>query len=680
MADVVSIVALSLTCFHGCVKGLVVLSKAKHYNRDVSEVRIQTELLLHSLTTWAQEAGLTQNPPTLMISANNAALVPGILGQLETLLSDINVLRQKYGIYLQPTDEDVDSVDDEGSILLSNDSQRRKWTGKIDVAVFLRRKEPWKRLKWVTLDDKKFDRLLDKAKGYVSELGKFLEQARQDRMERHLEFCLRATILHADGERELGIIDKEFQRAESKIAISAAARLKQTRLRLGISEANPGPPAAALTKSISAVSMSSSHNSTLHDTYSEPLKDMKLSMRFLTLGRAARAERLRTLAQYDGSTVLLEWKYVVDMNDPNITRRVNQVAAFLHTIGPTLHSLPCRGFVQDPLAKRYGYIFDLPHDAHPIPGRSLSLGNIANTSPPAPELRSLRHLLDQSTLPSLNNRLTLAVTFLETLLNLHTSGWLHKELRSDNIILIRKPSGRTSMSYPASDDLSNFSVYIAGYVYSRVDSPNEMTEPLESDLEADLYRHPSSLYGTRQPFHKSLDIFSAGCTLLEIGLWMGLRQILFKHSPSGVQQQTRSTRPLPSISERSFSEPTLAHSTLPTKFNEPRHSGSDVDCKAKRPLDLMQLKHELLVSRLPEQRSGYGNPGSRTKSSAAAGRKPIMGSLEAAMGRRYTTIVEEFLAAADRVQELDEDEDEHEFALGLEMNARDIMRAIADAM
>jgi hypothetical protein len=678
MVDIVSIVALSLTCFHGCVKGLVVLSKAKHYNRDVSDVRIQMELLLHSLTTWAQEAGLTQNPPTLLISANNAALVPGILSQLETLLSDINELRQRYGVYLQPTDEDVDSVDDDGSILLSNDSQRRRWTGKIDIAVFLRRKEPWKRLKWVTLDDKKFDRLLEKAKGYVSELAKFLEQARQDRMERHLEFCLRAAILHADGERELGIIGKEFQKAESKIAISAAARLKQTRLKLGISESNPGPPVAALTKSISSVSFSSGRNSTLHDTDDKPFKDMKLSMRFLTLGRAARAERLRTLAQYEGSTVLLEWKYVVDMNDPNITRRVNQVAAFLHNMGPTLHSLQCRGFVRDPLAKRYGYIFDLPHDASPTHGRSLSVGNIANTRLPAPELRSLRHLLDHSSLPSLNNRLTLAVTFLETLLNLHTSGWLHKELRSDNIILIRRSNSRTSMSDPARNDLSNFSVYIAGYVYSRVDSPGEMTEPLDSDLEADLYRHPSSLYGTRQPFHKSLDIFSVGCTLLEIGLWMGLRQILFKHSPPGAQQQTRPTRPLPSIPERSFSEPTLAHSILSTQPNEPKHSDGDLDCKVTRPLDLMQLKHELLVSRSPKPRSGYGDVGNRAKSPAATSRIPIMNSLEAAMGKRYTTIVEEFLAAADTVKELDVDE--HEFALDLEMNARDTMRQIADAM
>ncbi|KAH7357454.1 prion-inhibition and propagation-domain-containing protein [Pyrenochaeta sp. MPI-SDFR-AT-0127] len=678
MADVVSIVALSLTCFHGCVKGLVVLSKAKHYNRDVSDVRLQTELILHSLTTWAQEAGLTQDPPTLLISAHNAAFVPGILGQLETLLSDINVLRQRYGIYLQPTDEDVDSVDDDASILLSSDSQRRRWTGKIDVAVFLKRKEPWKRLKWVTLDDKKFDRLLDRAKGYVAELGKFLEQARQDRMERHLEFCLRTAILHADGEHELGVLGREFQKTESKVAVSAAARLKQSRLKLGILESNPEPSTTALTKSISAVSMGSSHDSTIYEARSDPVKDMKLSMRFLTLGRAARAERLRTLAQYDGVTVLLEWKYVTTMKDSTIIRRVNQVAGFLQNMGSTLHSLQCRGFVEDHIAKRYGYIFDLPHDLSFTSRRSLSFDNIARRPPPAPELRSLRQMLDQSTLPSLNARLTLAVTFLETLLNLHTSGWLHKELRSDNIILIRKPESHSRISTTTSTDLSDYSVYIAGYVYSRVDNPGELTEPLESDLEADLYRHPSSLYGSRQPYRKSLDIFSVGCTLLEIGLWMGLRQILMKYSPSSAKSQHKTKAALPSIYERSFSDPTLAHRISSLDQDEFRQHGSELDRKAKRPLDLMELKHELLLSQFTKRRSTHEQPGINQSSRTAADRSLIMSSLEAAMGKRYTTIVEEFLAAANTVKELKEDE--HEFALDLEMKARDTMRAIADAM
>jgi hypothetical protein len=363
-ADVVSIVALSLTCFHGCIKGLVVLSKAKHYNRDVSDAQFQTELILHSLTTWAQEAGLAQEPPTLLVSASNASFVPGILGQLETLFSDINELRLRYGVCLQPTDEDVDAVDDDAASLHNVDAQCRMWTERIDVAVFLKRKQPWKRLRWVTFDDKKFDRLLDKAKGYLSELGRFLEQARQERMEHNLEFCLRNAILNAKDEHRLGIIGKEYQKPVSNLAISAAAKLKQTGLRFGILDSTRDISTNRLSKSSSVITIASKHDHMISNGLNSPLKDMKLSMRLLTLERAARAEPLRTLARYDGRIVLLEWKYVTGMNDPTISKRVNQVAALLQELGPTLHSLQCRGFVRDHVAKRYGYIFDLPDEFH----------------------------------------------------------------------------------------------------------------------------------------------------------------------------------------------------------------------------------------------------------------------------------------------------------------------------
>ncbi|KAH8706970.1 hypothetical protein GQ44DRAFT_716113 [Phaeosphaeriaceae sp. PMI808] len=44
---------------------------------------------------------------------------------------------------------------------------------------------------------------------------------------------------------------------------------------------------------------------------------------------------------------------------------------------------------------------------------------------------------------------------LETLLNLHTSGWLHKELCSDNVVLLEKSSANKSIPYP-STNLSNY--------------------------------------------------------------------------------------------------------------------------------------------------------------------------------------------------------------------------------
>jgi hypothetical protein len=154
MVEAVGLVGLSLTCFHGCIQALTVLSKAKHYSRDTSDVRLQIELATHGLFTWAEEAGLTQEPPTLLISANKAVLIPAVLGQLETLLSDLKQMRERYGLRLQPTSEEVESLNDDDSVLSKLGPKQHEYTIRAEEAVFRKRKTPWKRLRWISIDDK----------------------------------------------------------------------------------------------------------------------------------------------------------------------------------------------------------------------------------------------------------------------------------------------------------------------------------------------------------------------------------------------------------------------------------------------------------------------------------------------------------------------------------------------
>ncbi|KAI9663840.1 MAG: hypothetical protein M1821_007330 [Bathelium mastoideum] len=658
MPDVVGLVALSITCLNGCVQGLIVLSKAKHYNRDVSDVQLRTELTLHSLTTWAEEAGLMQDPPTLLMSANKAALVPKILSQLETLLRDLNELEQRYGLFLQPTSEEVENLDDDAITLIDTTSSRREFT-KRAADIFHRRKEPWKRLRWVTFDDKRLERLLEKVKSYISEMEKFLEQAKQERRDRYVEFCLREAILNTSRQQELDIIVTEFEEAPSRPAIAAAARFKQARLMLGFSDGTFDGSNTTLSKSLSSSSIYEVHQPSTSSTGNSEPKYMKLSMRLLTLSRSARAQRLRTLAQYDGRTVLLEWKNVSGMTDLTISRRVNQVATLLQDLGPSFHSLKCLGFVKDHFAKRYGYIFHLSEELGLASNNSRAPTPNTYALQPTPELRSLRQMLDQVSMPSLNMRLSLAGILLETLLNLHTSGWLHKDFRSDNVILIRRTS---RIPERTGEELSAYSTYVVGYIHSRADSPGEMTESLKSDIEADLYRHPSSLGESRQSYSKSLDIFSVGCILLEIGLWSSLQQILLHHS------KIRSSIAVSSLPTRSVSDPTQVHSNAFEQSDDEEEGETE---KKKTPIDLMKLKDDLLLSHLMTHRP-------KLETLTAASRSTILAYLEAAMGRKYSSIVEEFIAAGSKIKETKANE--HEFALDVETRARDTIRAIRDAV
>lgn len=211
-----------------------------------------------------------------------------------------------------------------------------------------------------------------------------------------------------------------------------------------------------------------------------------------------------------------------------------------------------------------------------------------------------------------------------------------------------------------------------------------MTEPLKSDLEADLYRHPLSLGSSRLSFRKSFDIFSVGCTLLEIGLWSNLRQILEQHSerllPLGLQteQQRRSLQKSSTFSSTSTSASILGRPA----DNDDEKGDNDKEGDTIRPsLDLMRLRYQLLLSQLPVQNGSGTKSNFQETALRPRNRGKILRSLEAATGNMYTSIVEELLSTkVASCTGKEADFDEHEYALDLEIKARDTIQAIANAI
>ena len=643
MAEISAALGIAITAFQGCVQALVLISQARGTPQDLEDAQLRTELLLNSLVTWAKAVGLTDDPPTLQMSLRDAQYVPRILKRLESLFSDLNELKRKYKLVIKSTGEEFESIDDGPA-----------WMQYVNLSGYLKRTQPWKRLKWISIDKDKFKDLLDSAKEYIGELRAFLKDAPLEREQNFFELILRIDIINTRDEGKLGIMQQELQ-VPGKPAISTVARLKQTNVALGLS------PATSLANQ--------SVGTDLAEENSIQPRDMKITKRLLLLDKNARSKPVRTLAQYDSRVVLLEWKYVRRIDSSSVSKqvlkRVNQVAAFLQNMGPALHSLQCRGFVEDKTEDRYGYVFDLPAELDPSsPATQLSGSDptAANSQPLC--LKTLRQMLGQFKLPSLNFRLRMAVILLENLLNLHTSGWLHKEFRSENILLIGPSDGFKDMVVT---DPSMLSVYIAGYITSRMDHPSEMTEPLEPELEADLYRHPALLSNTTKSYQKSFDVFSVGCILLEIGLWSPLRQILEDHSA------THSNQSRPKMPEsRSFSLPHPMHKSSLGKSSDDRDLSNQAVEKKK---DFSALKHTLLCSQRPDPDGQDGNALSKM---ADASFNPVMSSLQSHMGKRYTRVVEQLLAAKDLSDHASTAKPES--ALDFEMRVRNEIQSIAKAI
>ncbi|PFH60074.1 hypothetical protein XA68_11492 [Ophiocordyceps unilateralis] len=196
--------------------------------------------------------------------------------------------------------------------------------------------------------------------------------------------------------------------------------------------------------------------------------------------------------------VMVEWKkYDSSWRGQRGIRmrgRIRNIAQFLHADSKPDELLTprCVGVFDDTERSRYGFVFCLPLDADA-------------------KILSLKQLLDNrtpETLPSLEDRFRVAYQVGLSLAILHTAGWLHKSIRSQNILFSVR-GGRPVWSRP----------YLTGFDFSRPDAVDESSEKPDQSARFNLYRHPSAQGGPGENYRKAFDVYSFGVLLVEIGLW-----------------------------------------------------------------------------------------------------------------------------------------------------------------
>lgn len=206
----------------------------------------------------------------------------------------------------------------------------------------------------------------------------------------------------------------------------------------------------------------------------------------------------------------------------SLTRIEKLISLLSHPKKPDLLRVPrCCGYFfncDEYYEQKYaqlGFILEMPK------GLSATAGPI-----------SLDQAIKDGQKPSLNSRITLAKMIAECLMSLHSVNWLHKGLRSHNIIFFA-PS-ITSIDY--SDP------YLSGFGYARPAFREDMTEMPSQNPLHDLYRHPAvhglGPYESRQGFKRTFDIYSLGIVMMEIACWHCVDQILGFRDPWVVSSST----------------------------------------------------------------------------------------------------------------------------------------------
>jgi hypothetical protein len=111
-------------------------------------------------------------------------------------------------------------------------------------------------------------------------------------------------------------------------------------------------------------------------------------------------------------------------------------------------------------------------------------------------------------------------------LYLHSVNWLHKGLRSHNIVFFPvttkyKDGVRTKIDYRKP--------YLSGFDFARPARADEQTEIPGDHGAYNLYRHPHTQghgFGPRESFRKSFDIYSLGVVMVELAHWATIDKVL----------------------------------------------------------------------------------------------------------------------------------------------------------
>ena len=182
-----------------------------------------------------------------------------------------------------------------------------------------------------------------------------------------------------------------------------------------------------------------------------------------------------------------------------------------------LRMLTCKGIFKDSESQRYGIVYQLPKHLQHV-GKQLVEGQLDRRLP-----TNLARLLAQP-IRDLGYRFDLARKLVESVIAMHASGWLHKNIQPNSILFF--PIISTTGDGPRSTGEMDYEQpYLMGCNFSRPsDEVHDGVVPSRETvdhnaIELTPYQHPDKVTDPKIRYRHSYDVHSLGIVLLELGLW-----------------------------------------------------------------------------------------------------------------------------------------------------------------
>jgi len=480
----------AIQLFEAGLAAYKVFTDAKSLGADSGMLQSKLMIQYVRLLEWGDEAGLTKGEtgidPRLRTQTLLFEAVVSALSNIRGILTDVESLQKRYGLRIEKrlVEPEVLSVDgpNQQEVVSLAGFPEPHFLARTAISDAIKKREEeakrtqkalgtLKKLRWAIYDKTKFRDLMEELESMNNGLCSLIPPE-------HIARALLGHLLRTDDRSTLACVQNAAQ--DHYPSLHTAALFKD--FYLGLSDLDNAP----------SMSLPDSSNIQFHQRPPE---------------NAVRTVAVYQPAGSDSATsVLVEWKYFLpkwrDALERTMLNRMNAVARLLnHVPKPEgFRTLHCFGYMEDAagIHRRFGLVYRLPNP---------------NTSS-----KSLYNLLsdevtDSYQVPFLGDRFRLALVLVTALYELHLTNWLHKSIRSDNILFFMRKGVDVS-------SLIN-SPYLVGFDYSRPESATEASEQ-PSDIAFDLYRHPDYRSGSTT-YRREFDIYSIGVVLVEIGLWTKIK-------------------------------------------------------------------------------------------------------------------------------------------------------------
>ena len=169
--------------------------------------------------------------------------------------------------------------------------------------------------------------------------------------------------------------------------------------------------------------------------------------------------------------------------------------------GPGVGTLQCLGYQETATPGKFFLLFRTPSFVGPFSNKNISTLHARLNSK---EFR-----------PTLQQRFQVAKSICCSILHLHCWGWVHKDIRPENIIVISPPVVPGTDLGPAKE--GSLFAHIGGFEIARPENVFSRRSKTQ-ELRQNLYRHPQRQQTPSRPFTKTDDLYAVGIILLEIGV------------------------------------------------------------------------------------------------------------------------------------------------------------------